>query len=699
MRRSAAFWERAAQPGSLAILAAATLAAFAGVLRSDWILLDDPDYVLANPHVNQGLTTAGLRWMLLASHAANYHPLTTLIHMLNVQFFGLNPVGHHAVSLVLHVSNAVLLAVALSRLTGAWWRSVLVAAFFALSPLRVESVAWASELKDVLSGLFFMLTLLAYAHWVERPARWRYAVVVISLGLGLLAKPMLVTVPFVLVLLDIWPLGRLKDGPPPARERGGPCVATQRGLAGLLAEKWLLLVLAAASSTVTFLVQHASGAMASIENIPFASRAANASLTYWRYLGLTVWPHGLLPFYTLHPHAGLAPGALAALAIVVTIALVAGQAGRRPHLLVGWAWYLGMLVPVIGLVQVGMQAYADRYTYLTVTGVLIAVVWAASEWWPSGKPARTAVVGVVLALLAASGVATARQVARWRSNRTLFSYTLAQDPSNFDALYCLGTELLQTGQIRGAMDDLNAALRIAPGFADAHLNLGNAFSALGRYEEGIAQFREAIRLGDGVRVRHNLGLTLMKQGRTDDAIAEYEAGLRIEPDHFPSLVELGAALGIKGRMDEAEVALRQAAVLAPRDVRVRRLLAVTLTNEGRVEDAIEQYRVLLRQAPDDLDALNNIAWIRATHADPGHRNGAEAVRLAEQARGVSRQPVAILYSTLAAAYAEAGRFPAAIQAGRRAVALAAAEGDTAAGVRFAQQLGHYQAGKPFHFAR
>jgi superkiller protein 3 len=249
------------------------------------------------------------------------------------------------------------------------------------------------------------------------------------------------------------------------------------------------------------------------------------------------------------------------------------------------------------------------------------------------------------------------------------------------------------------MDSFNAALRIAPAYSDAHLNLGNALSALGRYDEGIAQFREVIRLGDGARVRHNLGLTLMKQGRTDEAIAEYEAALRIEPDHFPSLVELAAAQGIQGRLGEAETALRRAVELQPRDFRVRRLLAVTLTNEGRVEDAIEQYRLLLRRAPDDLDALNNIAWIRATHADPGHRDGAEAVRNAERARAASPQPVAVLYSTLGAAYAEAGRFADAVNAGRRAVELAAADGDTAAATRYAQQLECYRAGRPFHFAR
>jgi hypothetical protein len=427
-------WARVARPGSLALLAAATLAAFAGVLRNGWILLDDPDYVLANPNVNQGLTLHGLRWLLHSPHAANYHPLTTLIHMVNVQCFGQGPAGHHAVSLVLHILNAVLLAVALNRLTGAWWRSVFVAAAFALHPLRVESVAWASELKDMLSGLFFMLTLWAYARWVDRPGRWRNALVVACLALGLLCKPMLVTLPFVLLLLDLWPLGRLRGGPAPVAARGRPCAAPARTLGGLAIEKWPMFVLVALFAVITFLVQHASGAMGTEGSHPLDARLSNAAITCWRYLGLTLWPHRLLPFYPLRPGISLLNGTVAALALAAVSVLALWQFRRRPQLLVGWAWYLGTLVPVLGLVQVGMQAYADRYTYLTVLGVLIAVVWTLAESWPSGRTARVAGAVLACALLGVSGVATARQVARWRTNHSLFTYTLALDPSNFDAL-------------------------------------------------------------------------------------------------------------------------------------------------------------------------------------------------------------------------------------------------------------------------
>jgi tetratricopeptide (TPR) repeat protein len=380
-------------------------------------------------------------------------------------------------------------------------------------------------------------------------------------------------------------------------------------------------------------------------------------------------------------------------------ALVLWQARRRPQLLTGWFWYLGMLVPVIGLVQVGMQSHADRYTYLPVIGALVAVVWTADEFWPRGGAARTAAAVTACVMLVALGLATVRQVARWKDSHALFTYTLAQDPTNFDALNCVGTEQLESGHTREAIRFFEAALREAPGFGDAHLNLGNALCALGRFPEGIAQFREVIRLQDGARVRHNLALTLMKMGRTDEAIAEYQAGLRLEPDHYQSLVEMAGALGVRGRLAEADAALRHVLQLAPNDARVHRLLAVTLTNEGDVEAAIEQYGILARLDPDDLDAINNIAWIRSTHAEARHRNGAEAVRLAEQARSRSKEPVAALYSTLAAAYAEAGRFPEAVQAGVRATELARAEHDSLSAVHFAQQLACYRAGRPFHFAQ
>ena len=687
---------RHARSLSLVALAAATLAAFSGVLRNGWVGYDDPDYIITNSHINRGLTLSGLRWFMHASHGANFHPLTSVAHMLIVQVFGLNPLGHHAVSLALHTLNAVLLAVALARLTGAWWKSLLVAALFALHPLRVESVAWASELKDTLSGLFFMLTLLAYARWAEQPGRARFAGVVACLGAGLLAKPMLVTLPCVLVLLDVWPLGRLRGFRPPGPRLGRAPVGS---LGGLILEKWPMFALIVASSVTTFLVQRGSGAVVAATGVPLLPRVMNAAISCWRYIGLTLWPHGLLPFHRLLGAPDPGRGALSVLALAAVTALAVLQARRRPYLLMGWLWYLGMLVPVIGLIQVGVQSHADRYTYLPVIGLGIAAVWTLSGLLPERRAIRFAAAAAACSVLAVLGVAAARQVARWRSNQVLFSYVLAVDPNNLMAHHCLGTELLNTGHPREALEQFETILRTNTEYAFTRANVAVALSALGRTDEAIAAFRRALADRDDPLVRHNLGLALVKQGRYDEAIAEYRAGLRLDPDHFPTLVELGAALGVEGQYAEAESVLRRALEMRPAEPRIRRLLAVALTREGLVEEAIREYTVLLRSDPNDLDALNNIAWIRATHAEPRHRDGAQAVQLAERAVAGSEEPMAVLYSTLAASYAEAGRYGDAVKAGARAVELARAERDSAGGARYTEQLADYRGGRPFHFPR
>ena len=702
---------RGARIASLVLLAGATFAAFAGVLRNGWILFDDPRYVYENVHVMRGLRLEGLRWFLVHPHGGNWHPLTSCSHMLDVQLFGLDPRGHHAMSLALHALNAVLLALVLARFTGAWWRSVLVAALFALHPLRVESVAWISERKDVLSGLFFLLTLEAYRRWVARPGAARGALVAAALALGLMTKPMLVTLPIVLVLLDVWPLGRLAGegrrpaatprgtragAAPPAAPGRGPAPA--RPLWGLVREKWLLFALAAASAVVTFVVQRRTGAVASIGQIPAGRRLGNALVSCVLYVRDTLWPAGLAPFY---PYPG-APQVAVAAACAAGLALATWGVLRvrrgRPYLAVGWLWFVVMLLPVIGLIQVGGQSHADRYTYLPTMGLLIALVWAAAELAGPARARRGALTGLALVVLTALGLATARQVARWRDTRTLFAYTLSVTRDNPIAHEYLGDVLLKEGRLADALPEYRDAVRFAPELADAHGEMGTALAALGRYDEALAEFRIALGLAETAETHHNLGFTYQRQGRIDDAVREFEAALALDPDLRLALVHLGAIQAARGRYAESEQHLRHALELAPGDLENQRLLAVTLTLEGRVEEAVAMYREILARRPDDLDALNNVAWIRATHAQAAHRDGAEAVRLAERARDASPEPVAVLYSTLAAAYAEAGRFADAVRAGQRAVALADSAGAPEESARYAAQLAVYRAGKAFHFA-
>jgi tetratricopeptide (TPR) repeat protein len=686
--------ERALRALVLLLLAAATCAAFAGVLRANWILFDDPEYVSTQPRVAHGLRLDNALWFLFHPHAANWHPLTSWSHMLDVQLFGLAPAGHHATSLFLHVLNAVLLALVLFRLTGAWWRSVAVAALFALHPLRVESVAWVSERKDVLSGLFFLLTLGAYGWWVERPGKRRYAVLMLALALGLMAKPMLVTLPFVLLLLDVWPLGRLAGA-----GRSKAARASVRPLRGLILEKWPLFALAVGAALLTFVVQQRIGAMVPVELMTPSHRVANAVFSYWRYVGKTIWPDRLAVYYPYRLDTNWAVAFVGALGLALVTAACAFLMRRRPYLAVGWLWYLGTLVPVIGLIQVGSQSHADRYTYLPVIGLLIVLVWSVGDLVARSRPGRIAAAVALALVLATLSVATARQTALWKDTRTLFTSTLAITGDNPVAYQSLACVFLDEGKVEPAIAALNEALRISPTYQDAHNNLGRALVMAGRTEEAISHFRAALGVTDRAVIRHDLGAALDKLGRKEEAIREYEAAIAIEPDRYLTLVVLANDLAAVGRFAEAEAHLRYALKLNPVEVEPRRLMAVMLTVHGRAEEAIREYQEILRRKPDDLDALNNVAWMRATHAEASHRDGKEAVRLAERARAKSPTPEAVLFSTLAAAYAEAGRFAEAVSAGERAVELARAAHATQEIERYAEQLRSYRAGKPFHFVK
>jgi len=679
---------------TLALLAAATCAVFAGVLRDGWTLFDDPHYVFDNPHINHGWRLDQALWFLTHSHGENWHPLTSWSHMLDVQLFGLAPAGHHAMSLLFHVLNAVLLAWVLFRLTGAWWRSVLVAALFALHPLRVESVAWIAERKDVLSGLFFLLTLGAYRRWAARPGRARQALLIVTLALGLMSKPMLVTLPFVLVLLDVWPLGRLKGLP-----RNPAFRAPARPLQGLILEKWPLFALSAASAVITFFVQRRGGAVVSAGLVAPARRISNALIAYWRYVEKTFWPHNLAVHYPYRLDFDVAVAAVAAAALAAVTAVFLWQVRRRPYLAVGWLWYVGMLVPVIGLIQVGSQSYADRYTYLPTIGLLVALVWFVGELVADSRPGRVVATGGFAFALGGLSLVTVRQVPVWKDTRTLFEHALAVTGENPVAHEKLGEALLQQGKVPQAIAQLEAALRIVPTYADAHNNLGSILGMQGRNEEALAHFRAAQLGMNTAEIHHNLGFTLAKLGRADEAIPEYEAALRLDPNRYLTLVMLGTILGARGRFAEAGGYLQHALELDPANLETRRLFAMTVLQEGRIQEALAAYREILRRGPNDLDALNNVAWIRATCADAQLRDGAEAVRLAERAREKSPEPRAVLYSTLAAAYAEAGRFPEAVQAGERAVALARGAHEPQEAGRYEDQLRSYRAGKPFHFAK
>lgn len=660
------------------LLALAVIATFGGARACDFTLADDPHYVLLNPWVRGGLSWDGVRWAFTSGHAANWHPLTWLSHMLDVEWFGLEPAGHHTTSVVLHAASAVLCLFALERLTRRFWPSAAVALLFALHPLRVESVAWVSERKDVLCACFFFAILLAHARYVERPSRARFAGVAALLALGLLAKPMLVTVPFLLLVLEGWPLGR-------ARELGWRRLAL---------EKLPLFALVALSSVVTFLVQSKGGAVQSVEAVPVSVRllhAASAALTYLRQI---LWPADLCVYYP-YPRASQAVPFAIAFAILGALTwLVLRERARRAYLLAGWLWFLGMLVPVIGIVQVGSQAHADRYTYLPSVGVTLALVWLAADGLRSAP--RWCGAALTLAVATPLAVQSHALVRTWKDSSTLFERALAVGEESALVRQSLGRVLAERGELDGAIVHLRRAIELQPDFAAAHGGLGAALLSRGELEAALTHLERAIELDPRDAVPHcNLGLLLEKRGDLDGALAAYEATTALDPWNATAHAHAAKLLGMRGKLDAALASYRAARVIASEDLELVRFTAVTLTLLGRVEEAIAEYELLLRLSPDDVDALNNVAWIRATHPDARVRNGAEAVRRAERARELlSASPNAVVLDTLAAALAEAGRFPEAVAACEAAIALAEGTSDPRGAARFREHLELFRSARP-----
>ncbi len=537
-------------------LALLVLAAYAGVARNGFINLDDNDYVTQNPYVQQGLTWKGIVWAFTTGHSANWHPLTWITHMVDCQIAGTTPALPHLVNLALHLASTILLFRLFARATGEIGASAFVAAVFGLHPLHVESVAWIAERKDVLSALFGILTMAAYVRWAEEPTKGRRVLVGTLFALGLLAKPMLVTLPFVLILLDRWPLRR------------------ERPLAALALEKLDLFALAAASSVATFFVQRAAGAMTLGDVVPFGLRAENALVAYATYLGKALLPTDLAVYY---PHPGTAyPPARVAIAALVFVALsvLAWRAARsRPWITVGWLWFVGMLVPVIGLVQVGSQSMADRYTYLPMVGLSFAVGFEATALARRSPAARSTVVALFALATGAWTWLTWRQVGYWESDRTLFGHVVDVMPENHIAHGILGNVHLRERRIDLAMEEYREALRIRPDYAQGYSNMGMAFELSGKPADAAAEYRTALRFDPNLAETHmNLGQLLAKEGRTDAAIAELEAALRSNPDLVEAHQNLGVALLAVGRKAEALAEFRRALELRPGYAEAQRMI-------------------------------------------------------------------------------------------------------------------------------
>jgi Flp pilus assembly protein TadD len=609
-----------------AALAVLTIVAFADLRHADFVQLDDPVYVSENPRVAPGLTASSVSWAMTTFHNSNWHPLTWLSYLTDVHIFGLNPGALHLVNLAFHVANTLLLFTVLTTMTGSVWRSAFASALFAVHPLHVESVAWISERKDVLSTCFWLLTMWSYVAYVRdrRPAR--YALVVITFALGLMAKPMLVTLPFVLLLLDWWPAF-------------APRASARQALAPrqLVLEKLPLFALAAASSVVTVIAQQRGGAVMSLEAIPLGQRVANAIVSSVTYLEKLIWPVDLAAFYPYRP-ASWSTVVIAAGVLLGITAVVTRVARRNRAPLVGWLWYLGTLVPVIGLVQVGRQAMADRYTYVPFIGLFIALAWAVPALERRARLQRVATGLAAVTIVVACTVVTRAQVEHWHSNQALWSRALAvtldvdpglaraatarlaiddrhvsetmarffrTDPA--EARGELAMVLFGAGQPDDALTLLREEIRRAPGSAAAYERLARAEALTGGVDAAIASFGDAIRLDPARATAHSdLGRLLGERGQYDRAVQSFTEAVRLAPRDAAARCDLGLALAHLGRFDDAEAQYTQALAIDPKLPELHNNIGLLRAAQNRVADALPHFAEAVRLRPDYVEALRNV---------------------------------------------------------------------------------------------
>jgi protein O-mannosyl-transferase len=627
---------------------------FGQTLGHDFVNYDDKTYVYGNSLVTAGLSLHGLSQAFVDTQTNNWHPLTIISHMIDCQLFDLKAGGHHFTNVFLHTIAAVFLFFWLSSITGRFWASAFVTVLFAIHPLRVESVAWIAERKDVLSAVFFFLTLAAYVRYVRERSVHRYLTMSILFACGLMSKPMLVTTPVVLLLLDYWPLKRIADG---------------KSFWRMTLEKLPLFALSAASSIAALALQVHSPA--SVGQLPFGWRLQNALVTYVTYIGQIFWPANLAVFYP-HPDNRLAlwQVALAAAFLIVMTWVAFALRRNRPYLLVGWLWYLIMLLPVIGIVEVGLQGHADRYTYLPHVGLSIALTWLVGDVARSLAHRREILAAVGAGLVIILGACAWKQSTYWRNGETLWTRALAVTTDNDVALTNLGTLLMERGQLDDALSYFQSALAVRSRSEHRHYSLslalihdstGNVLARKGRLNDAIAHFRQAIELRpDFPDAHYNLGTALFQQGDLDNAIAEWRTTLSIHPYDAGAHTSLGNAL----------------------------------VQQGSLREAVDHYEKALQAEPDSILPLNNLAWVMSTGPDDSLRNNEIAVQLATKANQLSKETNPVFIRTLAAAYAQAGQFEKAIETARRALEQANAQGMRDLAVQIQEEADLYQRRTP-----
>jgi len=703
------------------LLGLGTLLLFAPARTFQFVNFDDDVFVHDNEHVREGFTRAGVRWAFLAADIDYWRPLSWLSHMADVELFGLEPGGHHVTSVLLHALNAVVLFLALRALTGRLWPAAFVAALFAWHPLHVESVAWVAERKDVLCALFWFLGLWAYAEHARAPSGRSLALVAGCFVLGLMSKPMILTFPFLLLVLDVWPLRRA--------EFAGDWRAFAARLRPLLWEKLPLFILVAVAAAATFHAQREVGAMEAEGVRSFGARVANALIAYVRYLGLTFWPADLV---ILHPlplawPAWQVAGAATLLAAVTWWCV--RRLGREPWLAAGWFWLLGTLVPVIGVVQVGAQAIASRYTYVPLVGLFIALVWLVDDGLRRRRAGGFGPWCGAVVLLCLCGFGTRQALAHWRNGVTIFEQAVRVTRDNHVAMTNLGNNLARAGDHRRAIDLYQQALRISPHSVKAHYNLASSLGDTGQTQAAERHYREALRLQpQHARAPNNLANLLADTGRVPEAIEHYEASLRHQPGNLEARFNYGITLADAGRPAEAIAQFEAAVRRRPGFTRARLQLVNLLTSTGNLPaamahndellrhdpaspegrfnagslaaargdwpSAIGHWHEALRLKPDFHLALHRLAWTSATHPNPAFRNGKAARELAGQFARIAGPQHPETLDLLAVAHAADGAFAEAAAHAKQALAvLGTNQPAFAAEVR--ARLALFEAGRPY----
>jgi tetratricopeptide (TPR) repeat protein len=650
-----------------AVLVVLVWLVFGQTLSHKFINYDDSAYVYENAAIKQGLSVAGIGWAFTHSHGGNWHPLTSISHELDHQLYGLAAGEHHFGNVVLHTIAVLALFFILHLVTGSICRSAFVAALFAIHPLRVESVAWIAERKDVLSGLFFMLSLGSYVWFVRRPSRGRYFLALVCFACGLLSKPMLVSLPVVFLLLDYWPLNRFKLSSPTAKSKQREArKSVWLIFKPLLIEKIPFFVLAAASCLITFWVQQQ--AVASIGQLPIGWRILNGFRSCLVYIGEMFWPLNLGLFYPFSEgNALLAQGFLALAALVVLTAVFFVARETHPYLITGWLWYLIMLLPVIGVIQVGMQAHADRYTYLPQIGLYLAITWGIADISAAWPYRRQLLASVAALIITALTFLSWKQTSYWRDSETIWRHTLAVADKSSIAEGGLADALLEQHRFTDSIPLYEEALRLKPDDEQSESNLGYAFRMIGKPDRAMACFEKAAQLASResasrqATVHDNLGNFLLEQKQIDRAIEQFQEAVALDSNETEHVH-----------------------------------LANALFRKGRVGEAISQYEYSLNLDPNSAEILVYLSWALATASDPSLRNGRRALELATHASHLAGNTVPAVGRSLAAAEAETGRFTEAIATAQSALQLAETQHDQHMAALLKRELFLYQSGQPYH---